>query len=140
MIPVPEVTKVDLAFPAMGEKIAPERKDIPEEFKCMHGHGHPYWEKFWAPVWYQTREHTEMAMAPREGVDAEKAYKALSVVLGCYGISQERKMEAMAFLTDQWFEHCWFKGDDKTILGEPFEEDDDEHSDSNDSSEQADER
>lgn len=113
MIPVPEVTQVDIAFPARGTELAPELDQIPQEF-----HYHPWWSQFWCPIWTQAphRNPQDVQLSPREGVDAQAAWNVLTVVLGCYGIQQERKRAAMAFLSDQWFEDGWWPTDEVTAV------------------------
>ena len=95
---VPELSDVDMAFPAGALSWMPAWEDIPEEFKERDNE----WTCI-ASSWFGNGLPADVKFYPREGVDAEKAYKAVGATLGSYAPKHEHKMAATAFMLSSWF-------------------------------------
>lgn len=100
---VPQVTMVDVAFPARGVEFAPPYEEIPEVYKA--------WQTpktaFFMQLFYKGLKN--LKLTPRDGVDADQAFAALRVIAGCYGLKHEHKMAAFAYLQDEWFEDITYE-------------------------------
>lgn len=116
MIPIPHLTPVDVAFPARAKWIPP-MAEIPAQFHrpTETKGGRLFLDIFRGGVDYRT-----LGMLARDGVDPEKAWKALQVCATTFGIQHEHKEAAFAFLVDQWFTDIrWSTKDGR---GEAFED------------------
>ena len=60
---------------------------------------------------------THWGAAPKEGVDPEKAWRAVYETLGSYRDRVEVKIASVAYMLSEWFDDCWFKGDAHTAIG-----------------------
>jgi hypothetical protein len=99
-IPVPEISDVEAAFPANVLDWMPPRDEIPEEFRFMRGRSE--WNEI-ADSWFANGLPGNVEFYPRDGVDPEKAVKAISAVLGSFAPKHEHKEEAAAYLLSCWF-------------------------------------
>lgn len=103
MIPIPEVTDLDLAFPAGALEWMPEWDDIPEEFRDD-------WSSFnggWCHIashWFYNGLPATVEFYPKEGVDAAKAVRACQATLGSYAPKHEHKIAAVGYMLSQWFD------------------------------------
>jgi hypothetical protein len=99
--PIPELSQAAEVFPADALKWMPSMDEIPDEFKRDYrGNG-------WRAVterWFFDGIAAEVEFYPRDGVDPEKAYRALSATLRSYAPSHQHKEAAVAFMMA-----CWFK-------------------------------
>lgn len=100
MIPVPEISDVQLAFPAGALKWMPAWEDIPVEFKDDTVESE--WEKI-ARAWFHFGLGDKVEFYPREGVDPAKAIRAIKATLGSFEPKHEHKMAAVAFMLSEWF-------------------------------------
>src|SRR5688572_13789621 len=94
MFKVPEVSPLEMAFPANVLDWMPPYRSVPDP-------GEP-WNKI-AAKWFYFGLSGEAEFTPRDGVDAKKALMAISACLGSYAPKHEHKMEAAAFLLSEWF-------------------------------------
>lgn len=97
MIPVPEVTQVDLAFG--NTKHLPAMKDIPEEFR----RGSTKWNHI-TSRWFFSGLPKETEFKPKPGVDANKALRAVGAILVSFEPKHEHKDAGVSFLLSEWFE------------------------------------
>lgn len=97
-MPVPEITKVDEAFPAHALDWMPAWEEIPEEFR----EGDNEWEKI-VHAWFFHGLPENVEFYPRKGVDAEKAYRVISATLHSFAPSHQHKVAAVAYMLSCWF-------------------------------------
>lgn len=101
VLPIPELTDVDVAFPAHALDWMPAMEDIPEEF---HGFpGKTEWNHI-AASWFYNGLPADVKFYPREGVDPEKAIRAVKGTLGSFAPQHEHKEAAAAYMLASWFE------------------------------------
>ena len=98
MIPVPDVTNLDVAFGNI--KHLPAMKDIPEEYQSWN---HPAHEAA-TSLFFRGGKLSDFGYTPREGVNAGKATAALQAILCSFEPRHEHKTAGAAYLIDQWFE------------------------------------
>lgn len=91
------VSDVDIAFPALGVQLTPT-DDVPADFRPGA------WGDLAAAALAYGDQVQDLALAPRDGIDPEAAWRHLSVVLGCYGTKNQVKARGAAWLLSLWFE------------------------------------
>jgi hypothetical protein len=98
MLQIPEITKIDEAFPADALEWMPPMDSIPDEFKNNH-------HEFCKIVsrWFYKGLSPRVKFYPKKDVNAEKAYRVIRACLGSYAPKQEHKMAATAYMLSQWF-------------------------------------
>lgn len=97
-IPVPVISKVDEAFPAHALEWMPAWEDIPEEFKQRNSE--------WVEIsrsWFMNGLPENVEFYPREGVDAERAYRVLAATQRSFAPKHQHKEAAVAYLLSCWF-------------------------------------
>jgi hypothetical protein len=102
MIPVPEIGELDgswMKADIRGAELTPKWKDIPEEFK----RGKSVEEKLFHDVFFGYVELKNVEMAPREGVDRDKALRVLNLIGSTMGTGHEVKTAGWAYLCHEWF-------------------------------------
>jgi hypothetical protein len=98
--PVPEISDVEMAFPANVLDWIPSRDEIPDEFKFIRG------KSEWTDIvsaWFFQGLSDKVEFYPAEGVDPEKALRAIKALLGSFQPKHEHKEEAAAYLLSLWF-------------------------------------
>jgi len=99
MIPVPELSDIDIAF--VNIKHMPKYSDVPEDFKSRRN---PYVE-FVGQWFYLGRTQEDMdRLVPKDGIDKSKALAAVKAILGSFEPKHEHKEAGCAYLLSQWFE------------------------------------
>lgn len=97
MIPIPEISAVDMAFGNIANM--PKYQDVPDRFKRIQD---PY--VIVISKWF-FRGVTEQDFGkPRPGVDAKKAISALKAIMVSYEPKHEHKEAGCAMLLHEWFE------------------------------------
>ena len=97
--PIPEFDRIDIAFG--NAKHLPPYDDIPEEFKRR---SHPCAE-FVSRWFFRGLTDSDLArLTPRDGVDRDKAMRAIGAALRSFEPKHEHKEAGCAYLLDQWFE------------------------------------
>jgi hypothetical protein len=121
MLTIPDVSDVELAFPA--NPPCPKWEGVPPEFKAegkpdarYENTDHP-WCKVASKLALDLRKATEWHALPKEGVDAEKAWRALQATLASFRDRVEIKIATTAYMMSEWFDDCWFDGDTHTAIG-----------------------
>lgn len=100
-LPVPQISDLDVAFPANALQWMPAREDIPEEYRFMRGTAGTCEI---AAAWFFRGLPSTAEFDPREGVDAAQALKVIQATLGSFAPKHEHKEEAVAYMLDCWFE------------------------------------
>lgn len=96
------VDDVLLAFPGDVRDLMPAMEDIPEEFRDRNSRSE--WNLF-VRDWFFSSNHLETwDLYPREGVDADQAYRHLSAVIRSFQPKHEHKEAAVAWLLSRWFD------------------------------------
>lgn len=101
MIKVPELQDVDMAFSTISADTPwlPAYDKIPKEFL-------PYstnkWCRFFDDMFFFGLESLDLT--PKEGVDKNKALRALRAVASTFALKHEHKSAAFAYLASEWFE------------------------------------
>lgn len=117
-VPVPSVTKIDVAFPAH-VKWVPPMADIPEMFRRPDTKQGRFFMELFAG-----RNGgvvvSQLGMMPRKGVNPEAAWNALQCVLGTFSIQMEHKEAAFAYLCSEWFSDIRWQTKNGTV--EPFDD------------------
>lgn len=99
-IPVPDLTAVEIVFPAHVLDWAPRWDDIPEHFRSMNDKSE--WSLI-AHTWFNSGLAATTEFHAAEGVDAKKAVRALKALLGSFQPKHEHKIAAAAYLLSCWF-------------------------------------
>jgi hypothetical protein len=101
MLPIPDLSDVDVAFPAHALDWMPAWDEIPDEFKNMNR------ETEWNEIvsqWFFSGLPEKVKFIPRDGVDPEKAFRAVQATLGSFAPKHQHKEAAAAYMLS-----CWFK-------------------------------
>lgn len=90
------ISDVEAAFPADVEKLMPNYKDIPDEFKRSSNK----WNA-WQSKWF----FTGLKAFPdaKDGVDSGAAVRHLKAIQGSWQPKHEHKQAAVAYLASLWF-------------------------------------
>lgn len=112
MLPIPELTDVDVAFAANALDWMPPMEDIPDEFKSFPGG--TVWNEI-GRTWFYHGLPKEVEFFPKEGVDAKKAFRAVQATLGSFASKHEHKEACVAFMLSEWFDRIegWEKPKEK---------------------------
>jgi hypothetical protein len=97
-IEIPELTDIDVAFPASALDWMPPMEEIPDEFKDRSNE----WCKI-ASSWFFFGLPKNVKFYPREGVDPAKAVRAIQATLGSYAPRHQHKEAAVAYMLSCWF-------------------------------------
>lgn len=97
MRPVPEIAGVDLAFG--NTKHLPPMTEIPQEFQ----NGRSPWSNLFHR-WFYSGLPATVEFYPKEGVNPEKALKAISAIMVSFEPKHEHKEAGVTFLLSQWFD------------------------------------
>jgi hypothetical protein len=109
MIPVPELTGLDVAFGNI--KHLPKREDLPEDFrKNWHSDSNP-WCHAISQWFYNGAKSTPNGIEidgvmfnVKPGVDKTKALAAIKAALGSFEPQHEHKIGGCGYLLSQWFD------------------------------------
>jgi len=101
MLEIPEVSDVDVAFGARALEWMPPMEDIPEEFKEFPGRTE--WHQI-VSAWFFDGLSENVKFYPKDGVDAEKAFKVMRATLGSFAPKHEHKEAAVAYMLSEWFD------------------------------------
>jgi len=101
-IKLPEVGDVAAVFGAIDH--LPKWDDIPEEFqRKWSDHNHP-WCGLVSQWFFEGLDVNAAGLVPKEGIDQEKALKALNAILRSWAPKHEHKIAGTAYLMSQWFD------------------------------------
>ena len=76
----------------------PAWEEIPKEFK----HGHTKWNQLFSEMFYNGL--AELRLAPKQGVDTQKAMAAIRSIMRSWEPKHEHKEAACAYLFSEWFD------------------------------------
>lgn len=98
--PPPELSKVDMAFPARAMEWLPAWEDIPKEFKTRDSP----WAQQVGLWFFKGADKAWIArITPKEGIDKDKALNVIQATLGSYAPKHEHKIAGAAYLLASWF-------------------------------------
>jgi hypothetical protein len=100
VLAIPEISRLEEAFPANALEWMPPRDEIPAEFAYMRGTAEACEI---ASSWFGNGLPEKVKFTPRDGVDAERALRVIQATLGSYAPKHEHKLEAVAYMIDSWF-------------------------------------
>lgn len=100
MLPVPELSDLDVNFPA--KPPLPEWKDIPEEFKR---YSNPF-AQIASELFFKGGKLADYGLTPKEGVDIGKATRAIRSCLGSFDPKHEHKEAGVAYMLSEWFDRA----------------------------------
>jgi hypothetical protein len=95
--PVPDTKDIDVAFGNVD--ILPTRQHIPNAFR----HHRSIWHEI-TEQWFYRGMGDSVSFYPKEGIDAEKAFKTLQGIMRSWAPKHEDKMEGVAYLMSLWFD------------------------------------
>lgn len=96
------VSAVELAFPARVAHLMPRYEDIPAEFRTHYGTRESApWIRFQSDWFFKGT--SKDSLKPRDGVDADTAWRHLAVIQGSFEPRHEHKAAAVAWLASRWF-------------------------------------
>lgn len=111
MFPIHEVTDAEAAFPANVLEFMPKMEDISEEFTDFGSSlKEPIEIKFVNDWFFHGLKKCELI--PREGVDAAKAFRHISMIMRSFEPKHEHKEAACAFLMREWFSSVAYEKND----------------------------
>ena len=116
MIPIPEITDVEMAFSST--KHAPAYDSIPAEFK----RGRTKWHDLFTQIFYKGSEGIKMKA--KEGVDIKKAQRAIHAYMSSWGPKHEEKHDVCAYMFSEWFDDWKRDGEGFSEPGGPMVVDD----------------
>ena len=93
MLAIPEISDVEVAFPA--HPPLPEQEDIPERF----------WS--WPDEWVKKAEQFFFKggrVTWKDGIDEEKAMRVVRACLGSCAPTHEHKIAGVAYMLSEWAE------------------------------------
>jgi len=93
-----DVSGLDLAFGGDMKKLLPPMNEIPEEFQD----GRTKWNDLISGWFF--RGLTKLELAPREGVDKQKALRHVKAIMVSWEPKHEHKEAGCAYLMSQFFE------------------------------------
>ena len=106
-IEVPEISDAEMAFGTT--KALPPYASIPEKFRDFHAD--TKWNKFVSDMFFLGGAHVNLK--PKEGVDADKAWRAVVAHLKSWAPKHEHKEAGVAYLMSIWFEDVDWKRSEK---------------------------
>lgn len=101
VLEIPEVTDLDIAWGSGALKWMPAWEDIPEEFRNMNCNTE--WNEI-TRQWFYSGLPRSTKFVPKDGVDPEKALRAIKATLGSFEPKHEHKEAAVAYMLSCWFE------------------------------------
>lgn len=93
------VEDVDIAFPARGPELTPSREELPEDMDGLR-----CWRDLSFALNIGTIDATTVRLLPKEGIDAEEAWRHLLVAFRTFGTKIEDKLDGTAYLMSLWFD------------------------------------
>ncbi len=99
MIPVQDVTDLDVVFPGNVEALMPKWEDIPKEFRGWRA---TKWNGVFNDWFYAGLRNA--SWMPKDGVDTAKALRHIKAIMGSWNPKHEHKEAAVAYLLSEWFE------------------------------------
>lgn len=102
MLKIPEVDDVDIAFGGYPDEFFEQAlQAAPEEF---HGfHAKTEWNEI-ISYWFFNGLNEKVEFYPKDGVDAKKALRIISAIMGSFKPKHEHKETVCAYLLSEWFD------------------------------------
>ncbi len=102
MLPIPEISDAEAAFPA--NPPLPKWDEIPEDFrKGWAGSSHP-WCRIPSKWFFKGGTLDEFGLTPKDGVNADAAMRAIMACLRSFAPKHEHKIAGVGFMLSEWFD------------------------------------
>lgn len=101
MLPIPEVSDADVAFPTTPP--LPAWKDLSEDFQRGRGDARQ-WHDIVSTLFFKGGKLADFGLTPKDGVDITKAIRAIRVCLGSWEPKHEHKTAGVAYMLSEWFD------------------------------------
>ena len=100
LLPVPDVSGLDVVFGSDALSWMPAWEDIPDEYRNMNALTE---QNKIVQQWFFRGLNPKVKFVPNPGVDKEKALAAIKATLGSYEPKHEHKEAAVAYMLASWF-------------------------------------
>jgi hypothetical protein len=97
--PIPDISVIDVAFPARAMEWLPAWTEIPEELRNPNARSK--WHRLFNDAFFFGL--SDLALVPKEGVDPQKAWSVIRACMGSFAPKHEHKESGVAFLLSEWF-------------------------------------
>lgn len=94
-----QVSRIDLAFGGDMEKLLPDYKSIPLQYRDSRA---GKWSQLY--IDWMFRGIKKIEITPKEGIDKSVAMNHLGAIMASFQPSSEHKEAAVAYLASLWFE------------------------------------
>ena len=101
MLDIPEVSDAAVAFPTTTP--LPAWEDLTEDFQRGRGEAEP-WHRIVSKIFFEGGRLSDFGLTPKDGVDVNKAMRAILVCLGSWEPKHEHKTAGVAFMLSEWFD------------------------------------
>ncbi|MCR4341617.1 MAG: hypothetical protein NUW01_17215 [Gemmatimonadaceae bacterium] len=101
VLPVPEISGLDAAFPADALSWMPPWDEIPPEFRDMNRGTE--WNRI-VRQWFFSGLPATTKFKAKKGIDERAALRAISATMGSWAPKHEHKEAATAYMLSCWFE------------------------------------
>lgn len=97
-----DVADVDIVFSTRGPELTP----LPDKIPDGSTWGPARWENLASNIFSGTIDIRggALQLVPHDGIDPEKAWRHLQVVLGTFGTKHEHKIGGAAWLMSRWYQ------------------------------------
>ena len=96
----PEITDIDVAFPAHAMDWLPAWEDIPSSYKTSDN---PWAQQIGRWFFKGPDEAWMTRLEPKEDVDPKKALRVVQACLGSFAPKHEHKIAGVAYMMATWF-------------------------------------
>lgn len=103
--PVPEISDLDLAFPARAMEWLPPMNEIPEQFK--NPNSKEKWNRLFNDAFCFGL--SDLSLVPKDGINPAKAWRVVRACVGSFAPKHEHKEAGCAYLLSEWFDDAKWK-------------------------------
>ena len=104
MFEIKEVSDMDMVMGGKIEELLPPMQDIPDEFGICKKNK---WSEFISD--WVFRGIKELRLAPKDGVDPEKAIRHIRAIMSSFEPKHEHKEAGCAYLMSIWFDDLQYQ-------------------------------
>ena len=103
------ISDVELAFPAHVLDMMPKMEEMPEPYNDVNKMwgSRNKWVALFEDMFYSGLKG--LKLAPKEGIDANLAWRHLRAIAGSFEPKHEHKTAAFAYLASEWFEDVTYE-------------------------------
>lgn len=104
VLPIPEISDLDVAFGVDALKWMPPMDEIPAEFKVQgFGPKSPEWNRI-VSRWFFNGLPATTKFVAKDGVDGKAALRVIKATMGSFEPKHEHKEACCAYMLASWFE------------------------------------